>query len=68
MSKWYVKQVTPDSVIATYDNLDEAEEYAHTLNTNYQTDNYIVEPYDVHKKSKFLAIKDYINNIKEKTK
>ena len=46
MSKWYVKQIAPDSVIAIYDNLTEAEEHTLKLNTDYQTDNYIIEAYD----------------------
>lgn len=62
MSKWYVKQVTPESVIATYDNFDKAEEHALTLNINYQTDNYTVEPYDS------IKAKDFPTNLTKQYK
>lgn len=60
MSKWYVKQVSPESVIAVYDNLTDAEKHTLKLNTDYQTDNYIVEAYDPIQAANFPTIEEIL--------
>lgn len=47
--RWVAKRVEPESIIGICDTEDEARELAESRNRDYQTGNYIWEPYDPEK-------------------